>query len=101
MPKFQKKQDHNKPSDGTEKQGPREAVSVAPEESAVPEPLDASTVGPEETQEVKEEKVCGIGGCRTWYDDPVVMKRHRERVHGIGIKNLNKPKPRNELIKMT
>ena len=36
---------------------------------------------------------CGIGGCTTWYDDPVVMERHRRRCHGIGVVNRNRPKP--------
>jgi len=37
---------------------------------------------------------CGIGGCDTYYDDPKVLQKHRERVHGLGIENLNVPKER-------
>jgi len=58
--------------------------SPAPAEKAVVEVMEAPTVKP---------KMCGVRGCLTWYDDPVIMDRHRLRVHGIGAKNRNKPKP--------
>lgn len=38
--------------------------------------------------------VCGINGCTTWYDDPVVMEKHRRRQHGIGVANEYPPKER-------
>ena len=45
-------------------------------------------------------KICGIDGCRTYYADPLLMAKHKERQHGIGIKNLNQPNPRNKDIKL-
>ena len=64
-----------------------ESPGVEPEERAVMEAAESPTVQPQE---------CGINGCRTWYDDPIVMARHRERVHGIGGQsNQNQPEPRN------
>lgn len=72
---------------------PQEAVQVAPNEQ--PE-----AQGPREDQAIKQKKVCGIGGCTTWYDDPELMKKHLRRQHGIGAENLNKPKPRNKDIKL-
>ena len=53
-------------------------------EQAIIEVAEAPRAGP---------KMCGIRGCLTWYDDPVIMDRHRLRVHGIGVTNRNKPKP--------
>ena len=53
-------------------------------ERAIIEVAEAPRVGP---------KMCGIRGCLTWYDDPVIMDRHRLRCHGIGVINRNKPKP--------
>lgn len=63
---------------------PSETAVIEMQEIAVPvimEPLD--------------ETVCGINGCRTAYEDPVLMQRHKERVHGINIVSLNHPQPRN------
>lgn len=71
-------------------------------------PLETSVVGPEEMvvvpsdpetpvampKEPGDHRVCGVNGCKTWYDDPVVMQRHMERQHGIGVRNLNRPGPR-------
>ena len=40
-------------------------------------------------------EICGINGCGTRYSDPAIMKKHKERQHGINVVNLNQPKPRN------
>ena len=77
---------------------PLETAVIEPEETIAPSPAEAPVIMP---KEAPVRKICGIGGCTTWYDDPIVMKRHRERQHGIGgQENLNKPKPRNQNIKL-
>ena len=86
MPKFQKKNVK-----------PREAPATIPEEGAPREYAEAAVITPMETPVVQ---ICGINGCTTYYENPIVMQRHRERVHGIGGEpNLNNPKPRNQNIK--
>lgn len=74
---------------------PAEAAIVRAKEKPATKPEEAAVTGPQETAPVR---VCGIEGCTTWYDDPVVMERHRRRQHGIGGENLNKPKPRNPAV---
>jgi hypothetical protein len=87
MPKFQKKYPN-----------PSEIAVMQPEEVAQPELVEIAVVVPEEAPVIK---VCGIGDCTTWYDDPAIMKKHYERQHGIGIKNLNRSLPRNADIKIS
>ena len=67
---------------------PAERPAKIPQEQTVMAPQEASDPGPAEAP------VCGINGCRTWYDDPIVMERHRRRQHGIGEKNDYPPAPR-------
>jgi len=93
MPKFKKKSAYQPFDDPL----PEENMVAAPEEVIAPSAPEAPVIMPKESGK----KICGINGCTTWYDDPVVMARHRQRVHGIPApKNLNQPKPRNEKIKL-
>lgn len=75
---------------------PEEAPMAGPKEGQQqdPRPAERPAAAPKETP------VCGIGGCTTWYDDPVVMERHKRRQHGIGGEDLNKPRPRNAEVKL-
>lgn len=99
MPKFKKKQDYKKqPSEPEADQKPKESVTAGPEEIVVPSDPENPVIMPKETA---EKKICGIGGCTTWYDDPVIMERHRKRQHGVGVENINKPKQRHAEIKLT
>lgn len=72
--------------------GPSETPEVTAQERAV--------IVPQEQPAEKPKEVCGIDGCTTWYDDPAMMMRHRERQHGIGIRNLNRPLPRRGPMKL-
>lgn len=76
---------------------PLEAAVDGPEEVLVPSAAEAPVVMP---KEAPAKKICGINGCTTWYEDPAVMKKHLERQHGIGVQNLNRPKPRNANIRL-
>jgi hypothetical protein len=98
MPKFRKKNLYPQPDDyEAQEPQPDENMVAGPEESIAPSPPEAPVVMPKEPAA----NICGINGCTTRYDDPVVMARHKERVHGIPApKNLNQPKPRNENIKL-
>lgn len=88
MPKFQRKSDYRRPD---------ETAVPEIEEAIAPSPMEAPVIMP---KEAPTQRICGINGCTTWYDDPVVMERHRRRQHGIGGENLNKPLPRNPNIKL-
>ena len=58
-----------------------------PKEAAAPEPIEPTAMGPDE--------VCGVNGCQTRWTDPEVMRRHKQRVHGIGApQNRNQPRGR-------
>jgi hypothetical protein len=92
MAKFQKPNQYHKPSET--------AVNQPGENPEVPRNSEMAIAQPAEAPAGKPKQVCGINGCMTWYDDTVVMKRHRERQHGLGAENLNKPRPRNAEIKL-
>ena len=77
---------------------PKEAPSVVPQETLIDDASEIPSIKPIEGPQIK---VCGVNGCTTWYDDPVVMKRHYQRVHGVNDHpNLNQPAPRNSEIKL-
>lgn len=85
----------------------REKYPLRPQETNVVEPMEAPEIkaieeptgaGP---QEKTPDYICGINNCTTFYKNPILMAKHKERVHGIPApKNLNQPKPRNENIKL-
>jgi hypothetical protein len=88
-------------------------AKTRPEEMPSPQPAEQPMAEPEESIQIeaqeapqakpaeKAQRICGINGCHTWYDDPQLMDKHRARVHGIPPPdNLNKPKPRNEDVKL-
>lgn len=72
-----------------------ETPQIVPRETPMDgRPEEMIIMEPRERPEKKPQTICGIGGCTTWYDDPVVMKRHYQRQHGIGLhSDLNQPKP--------
>lgn len=76
------------------------AVIVPQEQPEAQYHAETAVVTPSETPAARPVEVCGINGCPTRYRDPALMKRHRERQHGIGGQNLNKPLPRNANIKL-
>ena len=76
-------------------QHPSEMAVTGPKEHPEPRIAEKPVSAP------SERPVCGIKGCMTWYDDPAIMRRHRERQHGVGgSSNENQPKPRNAEIKL-
>jgi len=90
MQKSQKKRQNSQPR-------PLEAAVDGPEEVMVPSSPEAPVVMPKETPAPKK---CGINGCTTWYDDPIVMARHKYRQHGVDVENLNRPLPRHANVKL-
>jgi hypothetical protein len=84
------------------RQRPAEAAVIAPAEAPqAAHDREDVVIHPSEKPAIAPKEICGINGCTTWYDNPLVMKRHRERAHGIGAEpNLNQPKPRNAEIKL-
>ena len=54
-----------------------------------------------EIQASENSAICGIGGCATVQEDPLVMKRHKERVHNVpATRNRNQPQPRNAEVRL-
>jgi hypothetical protein len=89
MPKFQKPNIYPRPLE--------RAVPLIAEQPEVPEEQEQAVIDPSEKPMADPSQVCGIGGCQTWYEDPVVMKRHYERQHGIGgPPDMNQPKERDQ-----
>ena len=89
------KPEESGPEDKPESPGPEENPEAPGPAEVPPQP------GPQEAPAVEPRRVCGINGCTTWYDDPVIMKRHYQRQHGLyGPPNLNQPKPRNAETKL-
>lgn len=81
MPKFRKRSEYPK----------KETATPGPEEQPIVAGGRETTVNvPRETPVTIPDEICGINGCSTCYDDPVVMARHRLRVHGV-VANLNQP----------
>ena len=77
---------------------PQEVAVSVPRETPVVQAVETPVAGPQEAPR----KVCGINGCTTWYENPIVMKRHLERQHGIGgEQNRNQPAPRHSEIKLS
>jgi len=77
---------------------PEESPAIVAAETPVIAAVETPVQTVKETQ--KPKNICGINGCTTQYDNPIIMKRHRERVHGIGgAPNINVPAPRNPEIK--
>jgi hypothetical protein len=66
-------------------QQPREATQPRPQEAGATLRIEKSIREPEEMPVVNPEHVCGVNGCKTVWADPETMKRHRQRVHGIGL----------------
>jgi hypothetical protein len=78
---------------------PKETPFISPDETPTETISESSIPKPKETP---QGKICGIHGCLTWYDDPTIMKRHYQRVHGINdFPNMNQLTPRNLNIKNT
>lgn len=64
---------------------PKEATQPRPLEVGYTPRIEKAVAEPDETPTVKPEHICGIDGCKTIWADPEIMKRHRQRVHGIGL----------------
>jgi hypothetical protein len=89
MSKFQKH--YPRPPVSEETTAATAATQTAVAERAIIQPAEADLPlvvevpeGPASVQRDVVPRECGIAGCRTWYEDPLVMKRHRFREHGIG-----------------
>jgi hypothetical protein len=93
--KFQKRQQNPLPQ-------PLEAPAVVITEGPLEmTSIETAVAVPEEKPEAGPRHVCGINGCATWYENPIVMERHRQRQHDFGgPANLNQPKPRHSDIKL-
>ena len=76
----------------------------APAEAAIAYFTEAPTVMATEVPEIQAAEngaICGIGGCTTVHQDPLVMKRHKERVHNVpATRNRNQPQPRNAEVRL-
>src|SRR2546428_14144409 len=76
----------------------------APAEAAIAYFTEAPTVMAAEIPEIQAAEnsaICGIGGCTTVQEDPLVMKRHKERVHNVpATRNRNQPQSRNAEVRL-
>jgi|SRR2546428_2738430 len=75
-----------------------------PAENAMAYFAEAPAVAAAEIPEIQASEnsaICGIGGCTTVQEDPLVMKRHKERVHNVpATRNRNQPQSRNAEVRL-